>query len=134
MSAIVDFFKALAGICQTGPLSPDSWELDGNRATIKIRDVPELQTPGTAVYLSGKGLKLPVLIVVDENGTYHGFSNRCTHGGRKLDPVPGKPVLRCCSVSHSTFDFQGNKLTGPANGPIQVYRTELENDSLVISL
>jgi hypothetical protein len=54
--------------------------------------------------------------------------------GRKLDPVPGQPVLRCCSVNHSTFDFQGQKLTGPAKGPVTVFGTEIKNGNLVINL
>ncbi len=132
MSVIVDFFKAVAGICQTRPASPESWRLDGNKATVRVGEVPELQSTGGAVYLKGKGLKIPVLIVRDEDNNYRCFSNQCTHFGRKLDPVPGKSVLRCCSVNHSTFDLQGAKLTGPAKKPIQVYPAELEDGNLVI--
>ncbi|MCA1962072.1 MAG: Rieske 2Fe-2S domain-containing protein [Desulfomonile sp.] len=127
MSAIVDFFKSIAGICRTKPLSPDCRQLDGNKATIRIGDAAELQAPGGAVYLAGKGLKTPVPVVRDDSGNYLSFSNRCTHMGRKLDPVPGKQVLRCCSVSHSTFDYNGGKLTGPAKKSVEVYPTELKD-------
>lgn len=132
MSVIVDFLKAVAGICRTKPLSPDCWHVDGNRITVSADGVPDLALPGGAVYLAGKGLKKPILVVRDDNGNYHSFSNRCTHAGRKLDPVPGKQVLRCCSVSHSTFDYRGNNLTGPGKKPIHVYRTELDGGNLVI--
>jgi cytochrome b6-f complex iron-sulfur subunit len=135
MSAIVDFLKSIAGICRTGALGPEFWDWDGKNAVIKVSDVPVLQLSGSAVYLTGKGLKTPVLIVRDDQGNYHGFSNRCTHiGGRKLDPVPGKSAIRCCSVSHSTFDYQGNILKGPAGKPIQVYSTEMVNGDLVIRI
>jgi cytochrome b6-f complex iron-sulfur subunit len=134
MSFVIDFFKALAGICETRPLSPTLWELQGNEVVVRIRDVPELQRQGGATYLQGKGLHTPVLIVRGDDGDYHCFSNRCTHMGRKLDPVQGKPELRCCSVSHSTFDFQGAKLSGPAKGPIQPYTSHVENDELVIMI
>jgi len=61
MSAIIDFLKSVAGICRTQPLSPDCWQLNGNKATVRVGDVAELQAPGGAVYLAGKGLKTPVL-------------------------------------------------------------------------
>ena len=132
MSFVMDFLKALAGICETQPLSPDRWELQGNRVMVRIKEVPQLQTPGGAVYLQGKGLHTPVLIVRGEGGNYHCFPNRCTHMGRKLDPVQGKPEIRCCSVSHARFDYQGVKLRGPAKGPIEPYASYVEGDELII--
>jgi len=46
----------------------------------------------------------------------------------------GKPVLRCSSVMHSTFDYQGRQLSGPAKKPIQTYSSQVENDELVIMI
>ena len=54
--------------------------------------------------------------------------------GRKLDPVPGQDVLRCCSVGHSAFDYQGKVLGGSAKGPLTVYPTTMENGQLVVAL
>ena len=134
MSILLDFLKSVAGISETKPLSQGLWRLDGNTVTVKIDKVPELQRPGGAVYLTGNGLKGPILVVSDNEGSFHCFSNRCTHFGRKLDPVPGKPVLRCCSLNHSTFNYQGANLKGPAKKPIQVYQTELKNSELIITI
>jgi cytochrome b6-f complex iron-sulfur subunit len=132
MSFLRDFFRSLAGISDTKALSEDQWRLDGNMVTVNINKVPELQRPGGAVFMTGNGLKESVLVICDNEGNYHSFSNRCTHFGRKLDPVPGKPFIRCCSVSHSTFDYKGRNLAGPAKKPIKVYPTELNNGNLVI--
>ena len=86
------------------------------------------------MYLEGKGLEQPVLIVRTEDDRYLAFSNRCTHGGRKLDPVPGEPVLRCCSIGHSTFDLEGNLLSGPAKEPLHRYEVAAGDGDIVISL
>jgi nitrite reductase/ring-hydroxylating ferredoxin subunit len=134
MSILLDFLKSVAGISETKPLDQGLWRLNGNMVTVKIDQVPELQTTGGAFYLTGNGLKEPILVVSDNEGSFHCFSNRCTHFGRKLDPVPGKPVLRCCSLNHSTFDYQGNNIKGPAKKPIRVYRTELKNSELFITI
>ena len=83
-------------------------------------------------YLKDKGLDVPILVLKGEDGRYHAFSNKCTHMGRKLDPVQGKEVLRCCSVNHATFDYQGNVIGGPAKGPLTVYEVELTDNEIVI--
>ena len=132
MSVIGDFLMSIAGISDTRVLDPEHWQLDANVVTIKIDRVPALQRHGGAVCLKGKGLKDPVLVVCDNEGFYRSFSNKCTHFGRKLDPVVGKPVLRCCSVNHSTFNYLGNNLSGPAKKPIRAYLTELKSGELVI--
>lgn len=134
MSVIVDFFKAVAGICKTVPLSPDLWNISGAKARIKIGQVAELQSPGGAVYLKGKELTTPILIVRKQDGGFLCAENRCTHMGRKLDPVRGQEVIRCCSVSHSTFDFKGLVSRGPARKPLSLLRSRVENGDLVIEL
>lgn len=132
LSRIVEFFKAIAGICSTEPLGPDLWKLEGGKAAMELSKVPQLTNPGGAVYLSGKGLKDPILIVNGDGGEFHCFSNRCTHMGRRLDPAGRESNLRCCSVSHSTFDYYGNVLRGPAKSVIQVYQCDIRNGVLEI--
>ncbi len=132
MSLLMDFLKALAGICETQPLGISHWESQGNRVVVSVGDVPELQRAGGAVYLRGKGLETSILIVRGYDDNYHCFPNRCTHMGRRLDPVKGNPAIRCCSVMHSSFDYQGAKLSGPAKGPIQPYASHVEGDQLII--
>lgn len=131
---IVGFFKSVFGICRTPELDPEIWVLEGSSVKLQVSKVSELQNPYGAVYLDSKGLDTPVLIVRGEEDNYFAFSNRCTHAGRKLDPVPGKSVLRCCSVSHATFDYQGKVLDGPAKEAITAYRVELKEDELIVYL
>ena len=116
MGNLGDFFKSVFGICETGELDHDLWRIDGSEARITIGQVPQLQQPEGAVYLKGKGLKYPVLVVKAEGERYIAFTNRCTHiGHRKLDPVPGESTLRCCSVNHSTYDYEGKRGGIPQN-------------------
>lgn len=134
MSRMVDFLLAVAGICETRRLSRDLWHLESDRVIVKLGEVEELQRPPGAVYIAGKGLKLPLLIVRTEQGDYRCLSNRCTHMRRRLDLASGKPMLRCCSVNHSTFDYTGQKLSGPGNKPLRTYRSEVREGNLVIFL
>ncbi|MFC1999569.1 ubiquinol-cytochrome c reductase iron-sulfur subunit [Chloroflexota bacterium] len=142
MRRIVNFFKALFGKCGTESLPSENWtvEEDG-KITIKLgeSELPELCEQGKAVYLKGQGLKRPILVIRTEADTYLAYTNRCTHSlHRKLDPTtgpdPGQPILRCCSLGHSTFDYEGNVLSGPAKNPLDRHEIEMSDGNLVITL
>jgi len=145
MHRIANFFKALFGTCEAKSLKSDLWtvEEDG-KITVKLDEMPELCEQGKAVYLKGHGLKKPILVVRTEADTYLAYTNRCTHsiagivGHRKLDPIPGpdpgQPILRCCSLGHSQFDCEGNRLSGQAKDPLIQHEVELSEGNLVITL
>lgn len=134
MGAFVDFFRALAGRCDTDPLDPSLWSFSDNKAVIEVGQVNELNEMGSAVYLKGQGLPMNLLVVNTGPQGYRAYENRCTHMGRKLDPRDDGGTLRCCSVNHSTFDADGNKASGPAKGPIKTFPAQVQDGRLVISL
>jgi len=128
------FIKAILGICQTKPLSSDLWSLEEGKVRVKLSQMPEPLPKGGAVYLAGQGLSMPILILRTEEDRYLAFANRCTHAKRKLDPVPGESKLRCCSVFHSTFDLDGNRLSGPAKEPLTCHAVEQSDGDLIVTL
>jgi cytochrome b6-f complex iron-sulfur subunit len=132
--ALLDFFKAILGICKTAPLDPGLWTAEGNQVTIRLGEAAALAPVGSAVRLEGSGLSSSVLVVHAGSDVYLAFENRCTHGGRKLDPVEGKEELRCCSINHSRFDYEGNKLSGPAEGALKKYAVEKRGEELIVIL
>ena len=131
---IASVFKAVLGICETDPLDPALWSIEGGTVTVKVGEVTQLADKDSAVYLRGQGLSAPVLIVNTGDNRFLAFQNRCTHMRRKLDPVPGQDRLRCCSISHSTFDLEGNALSGLARNPLNRYETQLKDGNLLITL
>ena len=134
MPGFVGIIKSIFGICETSSLSPDLWGIEENKVRVKVSQMPEPLQEGGAVYLKGQGLKNPVLLLRTQDGQYLAFANRCTHGHRKLDPVPGQRILRCCSIGHSTFDYEGKRLSGPANDSLNRYSVELSNGELIITV
>jgi cytochrome b6-f complex iron-sulfur subunit len=134
MRFLIGLFKALMGICETPPLDAGFWTLEGNQVTISLKEATALAPAGGAARLEGKGLPSSVLIVHAGGDEYLAFENRCTHFGRRLDPVEGKQELRCCSVNHARFDYQGDKLSGPAKGPLKKYSVEKQGEELIVTL
>ncbi|MBA7487265.1 MAG: Rieske 2Fe-2S domain-containing protein [Dehalococcoidia bacterium] len=130
----MSIFKAVLGICETKPLSGDLWSLEGNKVQVKLSHMPEPLPKGGAVYLRGGGLPKPVLILRTEDDRYLAFEDRCTHFGRKLDPVPGEAKLRCCSLFHSTYDLEGKNISGAAKRPLTSYAVEQSDGDLIITL
>ena len=126
------FIKALLGKCDTRPLPGDCWSIEGADVRVKLSQMPQPLPMGGAVYLAGDRLSEPLLLVRTEEDRYLAFINRCTHGGRKIDPVPGKPLLRCCSLGHSIYDYNGMNISGPAKGPIVKYEVEQSEGDLII--
>jgi nitrite reductase/ring-hydroxylating ferredoxin subunit len=137
MRRFINVIRSILGVSETRPLDDDLWSLEGNRIRVKLSQLSELCPKGGGVYLRGRGLRHPILIVRTEGEQYLAFTNRCPHSfvvNRKLDPVPDQNILRCCGVSHSTFDFEGNRLSGPARDALTCHRTEFSEDHLMIYL
>jgi len=128
------FFKRLLGICETKLPSDDGcWRYADGRLDIELSRAPELAAPGGALRFEGGALPKRVLLVHGHDGQFRAFPNRCTHAGhRRLDPVPGEPIVRCCSVGQSVFDYTGKRLSGSATESIQPLRVEATGDRLVI--
>lgn len=130
----MSIFKAVLGICETKPLGSNLWSLEGSKVQVKLSQMPEPLPKGGAVYLKGGGLSKPVLLLRTEDDRYLAFEDRCTHFGRKIDPVPGEAKLRCCSLFHSTYDLEGKNISGAAKMPITSYAVEQSDGDLIITL
>ncbi|MDQ1336287.1 MAG: hypothetical protein QG552_3237 [Thermodesulfobacteriota bacterium] len=128
-----NIIQRLFGICATKqPADDGCWTIQGKNTVVDLDRVPELAEPNRAVRLEKKGVPDRLLLIHGGDGRYHAFKNRCTHGGRRLDSVPGTPQVQCCSIGRSTYDYSGKVLSGPAKGPLRVLPVHIENGSLVI--
>lgn len=131
-----NFFQRIFGLPATAkPADDQSWRFSDGKLIIDLAKTPELRDKGAALRYEGKNLPKRVLVVVENERTFHAFHNRCTHvGHRRLDPVPGMAAVQCCSVGKSTYDFSGKNIFGPAPEDIKVFGTELSEDQLIVSV
>lgn len=129
------FFKRLFGICSTQPpADPGCWAVVDGRAVVDLGRAPELKDPGGAVRLEGGELARRVLLLRGEDGKLHAFVNKCSHGGRRLDPLPGAGKVECCSVGKSVFDYEGKLQSGSAKKDILSLEVAEEESKAVVSL
>lgn len=130
-----DFSDRLLGVPQTQlPQIEGAWTYAGGTLTLDLAKLPELESLGGAVRIEGDVLAEPILVVLGEDGNYYAFENACTHAGRMIDPLAGTMTLECSSVSSSTYDYQGNVLSGPAKEPLTSYPLTVEGNQLQVTL
>ena len=127
------FFKMLFGICQTSPpVDEGCWKFADGKIEIQLDRIPELENPGGAIRLEGNGAPERVLVIHGRDGQFHAYKNRCTHAGRRIDPFKEEQLLRCCSISKSTFDYEGNVISGAAKKPLTPFKVEREANTLTV--
>ena len=129
------FLKRVLGICRTQPpADPDCWKPEDGKIEVNLARAAELGEPGGAIRLEGSGLADRVLLLKAEDGAFHAFINKCTHAGRRLDPLPGEALVECCSVGRSRYDYAGERFSGSAKKAIKPLRVEEQAGKLIISL
>ena len=129
------FLKRLFGICDTPtPDDPQAWSTQNGSVLIDISRMPELKTPGSGVRLEGKALDPRLLVFHGDDGQYRAIANRCTHMGRRIDTIAGSNTIQCCSISKSTFTYDGQPIGGAAKKPIKTYPVILDGETLTITL
>ena len=125
--------KRIFGICETKPPSDARcWRYSGGKVEIQLERAAELSNRGGAIRLEGRELPERVLILNGDDGNFHAFKNKCTHMGRRIDPVDGHGAVQCCSLSKSTFNYTGEMISGPAKGPLTSFKVESEDGKLII--
>lgn len=128
-----NFFQRLFGKCITElPGSADCFTVEGATVTIDLDAIGEMSNG--AVRLEGDDLPVRLLLVRDTSAGYHVFENSCTHGKRRLDPIPGHELVQCCSVGKSTFDLEGRLIAGSAKSDIKKFPAEQRDGKLIVNL
>jgi len=130
-----NILQRLFGISATQvPGDNKCWTYSDRKLVIDLKLAPELSLKGGAVRLEGENLPDRVLVIYGDDGAYHAFRNRCKHMGRRLDPVFGNRTVQCCSISKTTYSYDGEVVYGPAREPVETFAVEITDGKLIILL
>jgi nitrite reductase/ring-hydroxylating ferredoxin subunit len=125
--------KKIFGICETRkPNDPGCWTYSNGMVKIDLNRAGELSIPKSAIRIEGKGLADRILVIRDETGGFHAYKNRCTHMGRRIDPVPETSQVRCCSVMGSLFNEKGEIVSGPGKKNLVKYESFTDGSAMTV--
>ena len=129
------FFQRLFGKPATQPpKDKECWTFTDGKVIVDLSRAPELSETGGAIRLEGNEIPERVLVIHGDDGNYYAFSNKCKHGGRRLDPVPCAGTVQCCSIGKSTYDYSGKVLSGSAKEDIIIYPVKFDDGKLIIEI
>jgi nitrite reductase/ring-hydroxylating ferredoxin subunit len=130
-----NIFQRILGLCATKPpQDEDCWSYSNGQLTIDLTRAKELDRPGSSLRFEGKDCPERILVIYGDDCQFHAYRNKCEHAGRRIDPVPGQEKLMCCSVSKTTYDYEGKIMAGPAKGPIRSYPIEISEGQLKVKI
>lgn len=125
--------RKILGISETKkPKDPGCWTYSGRIVKIDLNRAVELSKPNSAIRIEGKGFAERILVIRDQAGRYHAYKNRCTHMGRRIDPVPETFKVRCCSVMGSLFNEKGEIVSGPGKKNLVKYESVTDGATLTV--
>ncbi len=101
------------------------------KLAIGLDKLKPLQTVGSSITLKLKG-KL-VMLIRDGEESVKGFSPICTHKECTVEHTVGAETI-VCPCHGSSYDLEGQVLTGPAERPLRRFETSLADGRVVIDL
>ncbi len=128
------FWQRLCGSCATPAADSSAWRYEHSTLTVNLELLPELTSPGNALRFEGNNLPQRVLVICGDDRSCHAVHNRCTHMGRRLDFVPGTKTVQCCSISKSTWEFNGTPLHGQGRRKLTTFPVEQDGNVLRVLL
>ena len=115
------------------PSDNDFWSIKEDKIIVDKNKIRDFEI-GKAIRIEGHDVEDKILLVHGEDGNFHALQNKCTHGGRYLDPDPDTATVQCCSVGKSCFDYSGKRISGSATEDIKKYELQDSGNLLVIKL
>lgn len=115
----------IAPLTTSNPVGPDG------KVAVDVSDLTPSHPFKTASGITGPD-GMGVLVTLT-NGSYHAFSQRCTHASCPVDSqLAGSDIH--CSCHNSNFALDGTVLSGPAPSPLVPYNTTYDATAQVLHI
>lgn len=98
----------------------DAVVITNDAVLVRVERIPALRTANGAVVL----LAARVIIIRTGANAFRALSAECPHAGCGVSVVDRPRLI--CPCHGSEFDFEGNRLGGPAPTGLRVLRTEFD--------
>ncbi len=125
MLAAAGYILPTLASCSHAAMKTLQTDVVNNAITLPINSI---SSSGLQI-IHPKGSLYDIAIQKKSNDKYEALLLQCTHQDNQLT-ASGNGYT--CSLHGSQFDKDGNVTHGPANEPLQRYKTIIKNDQLII--
>jgi cytochrome b6-f complex iron-sulfur subunit len=108
-------------------LEPDS--TGAVKLSLQDKMYEQLKTVGTSMKIEVKGKSKPIIVTRKDENTVLAVSSKCTHMGCEVAPKDGKFI---CPCHGATFEIDGTVVKGPAKKNLEVFKAEVDNETISI--
>jgi nitrite reductase/ring-hydroxylating ferredoxin subunit len=130
-----NIFQRILGIPATKqPVNSECWKFSDGNIEIDLSKAPELSEKGKGFSIEGEDLPDRILVFQGVDNNYYAVINKCEHAGRRLDPLTGSEKIQCCSIGKTTYDYDGNVISGNVKGSLKMYPIEKNEDRLIVKI
>ncbi len=125
---------AYTGVGSTPAAAPGSFLFDGGKFVVDLAKEPRLGEAGGAVKILHPSVPDGLILARVADDRFEVVSLSCTHRGVEVDYDHQRGRFQCASIGSSTFALDGQRLGGPAKGPLKAYSATLDNGRLIVSI
>lgn len=117
----------LAKIPTAKATSRQSGNTEIREIPILLIDTPELEKVGSTYHFEIEDLEKDLLVVRQKMGTFLAIDIKCTHKGCDVGYDPENSCY-LCPCHESRYEFDGTIRNGPAERPLQSYKTTYNDE------
>lgn len=124
----------ITGVGATPAIKPGAYAINNGELRIDLLKEDRLAVAGSSVKILDKGLREPLIVVRESQGTFIAASVECTHRGVEVEYHPEKKCFKCASLGGTTYKTDGSRIKGFGKGPLSSYSASVEDDVVIIKL
>lgn len=115
-------------------LTENQYSVKEDQIEVYLDQISDLSIVGKAVKVYPLPFEEKLIIARTDEETYVATSILCTHAGGEVEYHPDIQLFKCTSFSGSSFYTTGQVESGPAEDPLKLFPTVVEDNVLVISM
>lgn len=118
----------------TPAVNPEALAVRDNVLSVDLSKEPNLGNVGGSVKILDARIRDDLIVARVEEDRFEVVSLRCTHRGVEVEYRHQDAQFQCASIGSSVFALDGERVSGPASGPLRAYEGVLRNGTLTIGV
>lgn len=102
---------------------------ESNISSLKAGKIDEFEKNSYKILKYGRK---PVILIRDENATFHALAATCTHLDCIVSYSSNKKIV-LCACHNGVYDLKGRNVSGPPPKPLEEFKVTIKDQEVIIS-